>query len=104
MSIDLAWRYTTGDPTVRIVVTDSGIKWDSDDIIESAYLSTAELANHKPQHADGSACGGEGEAAGFDCNGDGQLTVSDYAETPAICGGGLESHTRLVKEFVHQYS
>src|SRR5262245_33165638 len=84
MSIDLAWRLTIGDPQVRIVVTDSGIKWDSDDIIEKAYLSTGELMNHKPTQADGSACGGTGELAGFDCNGDGVLSVSDYKDTAAL--------------------
>ena len=46
MSIDLAWRYTIGDPQIRIVVTDSGIKWDEDDIIEKASLSAGELVNH----------------------------------------------------------
>lgn len=94
MSIDLAWRYTTGDTRVRIVVTDSGIKWDDDDIIEKAYLSTGELVNHKPAHADGTACAGEGELAGFDCNGDGVLSVSDYAETPALQPEAANGHPK----------
>src|SRR5262245_2367736 len=29
MSIDLAWRYTIGDPSIVLAVTDSGIEWDS---------------------------------------------------------------------------
>ncbi len=94
MSIDLAWRYTIGDPQIRIVVTDSGIKWDEDDIIEKAYLSAGELVNHKPLHADGSACGGDAELAGFDCNGDGVLSVSDYAETPGLMPDASDGHPK----------
>ena len=39
MSIDLAWRRTIGDPDVRIVVTDSGIEWDSADLIDKVWLN-----------------------------------------------------------------
>lgn len=94
MSIDLAWRYTIGDPSVKIVVTDSGIKWDDYDLVDSAYLSAAELANHKPTMADGTACGGEGELAGFDCNGDGMLSVSDYKDTPALQPEASDGHPK----------
>src|SRR5512132_2216044 len=44
MSVDMAWRLTIGDPSVKIVVTDSGIKWDEDDLIEKAFLNDKELA------------------------------------------------------------
>lgn len=80
MSIDLAFRYTQGDPRVVIAVLDSGINWEHADLIEAAYLNIGELQNHKPLDKDGNPCGGEGELAGFDCNGDGQLTVADYAD------------------------
>src|SRR6185369_5128917 len=92
MSVDLAWRLTIGDPTVKIVVTDSGIKWDEDDLIEKVWLNDKELVNHKPLHADGTACGGTGDLAGFDCNGDGLLTVSDYAETPGLTPAASPGH------------
>lgn len=94
MSIDLAWRYTTGDPSVKIVITDSGIKWDSYDLVESAYLHAAELVNHKPTLADGTACGGEGELAGFDCNADGMLSVSDYKDTPGLQPEASDGHPK----------
>ena len=94
MSIDLAWRYTIGDDSVRILVTDSGIEWDSHDLLDSAYLSAAELANHKPTMADGTACGGEGALAGFDCNGDGVLSVSDYKDTPALTPEASDGHPK----------
>jgi MYXO-CTERM domain-containing protein len=92
MSIDMAWRYTIGDPSVRIVVTDSGIEWDSDEIIEKAWLNAKELASHKPLHADGSACAGDGDLAGFDCNGDGVLSVSDYKDTPGLQPPASDGH------------
>jgi MYXO-CTERM domain-containing protein len=92
MSIDLAWRLTTGDPQVVIAVTDSGIKWDDDDLIDKAWLNHKELVNHKPTHADGSACGGTGELAGFDCNGDGILTVSDYKDTVTLTPAASAGH------------
>jgi MYXO-CTERM domain-containing protein len=92
MSVDLAWRLTIGDPSVVIAITDSGIKWDEDDLIEKVWLNYKELANHKPLHADGTACGGTGELLGFDCNGDGVLTVSDYKDTPTLTPAASMGH------------
>ena len=92
MSVDLAWRLTIGDPSVVIAVTDSGIKWDEDDLIEKVWLNDKELVNHKPLHSDGSACGGTGALAGFDCNGDGLLTVSDYKDTPTLTPAASMGH------------
>lgn len=92
MSIDMAWRLTIGDPSVRIVVTDSGIEWDSAELVDKAWLNAKELATHKPLNADGTACGGEGELAGFDCNGDGVLSVSDYKDTPGLQPPASEGH------------
>jgi MYXO-CTERM domain-containing protein len=94
MSVDMAWRMTIGDPSVKIVITDSGIKWDEADLIEKAFLNDKELANHKPTHADGTACGGEGPLAGFDCNSDGVLSVSDYADTPALTPEASMGHPK----------
>lgn len=87
MSIDLAWRLSIGDPRVVIAVTDSGIEWEKPDLVEKALINHHELGAHKPLHADQSVCGGDGELAGFDCNGDGLLTVSDYAEFLALPAG-----------------
>jgi hypothetical protein len=84
MSIDLAWRYSIGDDSVRIAIMDSGIRWEETDLIEKVWLNAAELATHMPRHADSSPCGDAGTLVGFDCNGDGVLTVSDYAETPTL--------------------
>ncbi|MBI4700093.1 MAG: VCBS repeat-containing protein [Deltaproteobacteria bacterium] len=92
MSIDMAWRFSQGEDEVRIGVTDSGIKWHEYDLIERAFLNRGELAQHRPLRADASACGGEGDLAGFDCNGDGILTASDYAETPGLQPPASEGH------------
>ena len=94
MSIDLAWRLTTGDPRVRLAITDSGIEWDSDDLLEQVWINHGELANHKPLHADGTLCGGDGALAGFDCNGDGDLTVSDYRDTPSLQPEATDGHPK----------
>lgn len=94
MSIDAAWRYTIGDDRVVLAITDSGIKWDEDDIIEKAWLNMKELAAHKPLQSDGSACGGTGELDGFDCNGDGVLTVSDYKDTPTLTPDADAGHPK----------
>lgn len=105
MSIDLAWRYTQGDPRVIIAVTDSGIKWDEDDVIEAAFINHRELLAHKPNIA-GVACGDlnpeyypdtpASDLIGFDCDavGDsaGILTVNDYAQTAELLPLASEGH------------
>ncbi len=102
MSIDMAWRFTTGDPRVVITVTDSGVKWDEADIIEAAFINHRELANHRPTLADGSPCGDldplvyplddSTALAGFDCNGDGIISVGDYKDTPTLIPAASEGH------------
>ncbi len=84
MSIDLAWALTIGDDSVHIAITDSGIEWENNDLIDKVWLNAKELQNHKPLHADGTACGGAGVLAGYDCNGDGIFSVSDYAVSPNL--------------------
>ena len=84
MHIDVGWTYTVGRPDVKIAIIDCGIKWDETDLADKAYLNAAELAKHKPQNADGSACGGAGMLAGYDCNGDGVFSVSDYVSDPRV--------------------
>lgn len=84
MSIDLAWRISTGDPRVIIAVTDTGVLWDEPDLRDKFLLNRRELFAHKPLHADQSPCGGAGELAGFDCDGDGTFTIRDYAECTTI--------------------
>jgi Subtilase family/FG-GAP-like repeat len=84
MSIDKAWETSIGEPSVVIAIIDSGIEWDEPDLINKAWLNAKELESDKPENADGSACGGTGALAGYDCNGDGVFTVADYANDPRI--------------------
>src|SRR6185437_6499997 len=92
MSIDLAWRHTIGDDSVHIAVTDSGIEWDDADLVDKVWLNPKELQNHKPTQADGSACGGTGELAVYDCNGDGVFSVSDYASSTNLSPPASAGH------------
>src|ERR1019366_4742344 len=85
MSVDKAWTYTIGDPKVLIAVLDSGIEWEQPDLVNKAYLNAGELTGaHKPQTALGAACGGTGDLAGYDCDGDGVFSVADYRDDPRI--------------------
>jgi MYXO-CTERM domain-containing protein len=83
MSVDVAWTYTIGDPSVKIAVIDSGIKWDERELVHKAALNEKELANAKPLTAAGAACGGTGALAGYDCNGDGVFDLYDYEVSAA---------------------
>jgi hypothetical protein len=80
MSVDAAWkRFTTGTPDTLVSYTEGGINWRLDnarDFVDRTFLNTRELP--LPQRAGGSAC------ASFDCNGDGRVSVSDYADDPRI--------------------
>ncbi len=87
MSIDRAWTLTVGKPQVRIAVIDSGIEWDNPDLVNKGYLNAAELKGDKqPKKAGGVACGGDGDLAGYDCNGDGVFSVADYADDDRMTG------------------
>jgi hypothetical protein len=85
MSVDKAWAYTIGDPHVLIATLDSGIEWEQPDLVNKAYLNKGELqGTHKPQTSAGAACGGTGDLAGYDCDGDGVFTIADYIADPRI--------------------
>jgi len=85
MSIDKAWTYTIGRDDVHIAVIDSGIHWENADLLERVALNAVELKGTKrPQTKDGTECGGAGDLAGYDCNGDGIFTVGDYRDDPRI--------------------
>ena len=85
MSIDKAWTYTIGRDDVRIAVIDSGIEWEQKDLVNKVALNAVELKGDKrPRTALGAECGGTGDVAGYDCNGDGVFDVSDYRDDPRI--------------------
>jgi hypothetical protein len=76
MHSDEAWTRTTGDRRVIIAVLDSGIKWDSDDLVNKFYLNKGELP--VPQDA----CHGPNFKASdpYDSNGDGIFNMADWAK------------------------
>ena len=81
MSVDRAWTMSTGRSDVVIAVVDSGIAWESPDLLKKAYLSSLELGGKKMPMGPSGPCPGLG---GYDCDGDGVFTVSDYAGDPRI--------------------
>lgn len=71
MHVDRAWQLFTGDPTTKIAVLDSGIIWNAPDLRDRFALNTGELPI--PNGADG-----------FDANGDGRVTASDWLADPQL--------------------
>jgi hypothetical protein len=67
--IDRAWARTTGDPRVLIAVTDSGIEWNDDEVVNRLFLNARELP--------APACAGNPPGR-YDANGDGRFNVQDY--------------------------
>ncbi|MBX3228267.1 MAG: VCBS repeat-containing protein [Labilithrix sp.] len=85
MDVEGAWNTTLGRPEIAIAIASSGVQWDEQDLVDQAALNAGELTGDaRPQRGDGSACGGGGRLAGYDCNGDGVFTVADYAEDPRM--------------------
>ncbi len=71
IGVDKAWQLHTGTPESLIAVLDSGINWDTSDLIDRHYLNRAELPLP------------EGSLV-YDSNGDGRFSVSDYARDPRV--------------------
>ncbi|MBK9069861.1 MAG: VCBS repeat-containing protein [Myxococcales bacterium] len=82
MHVDRAWQITLGEPSVVIAVLDSGIRWNTDDLITRVALSRGELP--LPEEACGSGLPGDPH----DITGDGALTILDYTtwrqDTPPL--------------------
>jgi len=92
------WQVTTGRPDVVIAVLDSGIRWSEADVVRKVALRTAEL----PLPALASPpvpCRG----AGHDCDGDGVVSVDDFAgitcqglDGPTVVAPGLGGDPALL--------
>ncbi|HEX8074930.1 MAG TPA: FG-GAP-like repeat-containing protein [Thermoleophilaceae bacterium] len=76
VSADRAWKYTTGDPRVKIAIVDTGAKWENPQLRLRLALNKGEL--RKPRHADATDC------ADYDCDGNGAFNVDDYAQDPGV--------------------
>jgi len=87
MSVDEAWKTTTGRPDVLVAILDSGIVYDAD-TARKAALNAGELP--LPQ---GSLV--------YDANGDGVFNVQDYAGDPNVVddGNGILDPRDLILSF-----
>ena len=87
LSVDSAWRTTTGSPEVVLAVLDDGVDIANPDLLEAIYLNLGELRQQPPTHADGSPCAPLSPTDPLsplvDCSEppDGAFTISDYRET-----------------------
>jgi hypothetical protein len=81
-----AWRLSTGRPDVVVAVLDSGIRWHEAEVARKVALNPGEL----PVPA---GC------ASRDCNGDGFLSVDDYAGIPDGNGNGILDGQDLIRAF-----
>ncbi|MBA2282009.1 MAG: S8 family serine peptidase, partial [Acidimicrobiia bacterium] len=68
---DQAWKVTTGRADATVAVTDTGIRWENADIATKVRLNEGELP--LPMGA-----------STHDVNGDGAVTVADYAGDPRV--------------------
>ncbi len=75
-----AWKLDRGRPDVVVAVLDTGIKWDRNGLRTQVHLNRGELP--VPKKAGGSDC------ASYDCNGDGEFNVTDYANDPRVSLNG----------------
>lgn len=93
MGIDVAWSFTVGDPRVKIAEIDTGILWDRKSLRKRFAINDKELQKAKPLDAAGAACGGTGDLAGLDCDGNGVFDMADYDVSPTHkVAGGKDLH------------
>jgi hypothetical protein len=87
MSVDEAWKTTTGRPDVLVAILDSGIVYSAD-TANKAALNAGELP--LPQGS-----------LGYDANGDGVFNVADYAGDPRVVddGNGILDPRDLILSF-----
>ena len=76
VAADRAWKYTTGDPTVRVAILDTGIRWNNGGLRKKIALNAGELPT--PQLASGINCPAD------DCDLNGAFDVDDYALDPRV--------------------
>jgi MYXO-CTERM domain-containing protein len=92
ISVDRAWQKTIGDRRILITVLDSGIRWNSPDLVNKFYLNAGELP--VPQGC-GTAPAGHDP---HDVNGDGVFNVQDYT---TATGHDLPDAAKICDSRVH---
>lgn len=90
-----AWQVTTGRPDTVIAVLDSGIEWDTPNLVDKVELNRGELPppckGNDPAACDNTYGARHGV---YDTNGDHVFSVSDYDGDPRIAAAVPESKTR----------
>ena len=76
IAANVAWETTTGRWDVLLAVTDSGVEWHHQDIVNKLHINVAELP--PPVCADGSA------SPEYDCDGNGLTNIQDWAHDSRI--------------------
>lgn len=80
ISADLAWQTEVGRPDVVVVVLDSGVNYDHQDLRNKIWLNCGELP--APNNAGATAAGSSPDclnaALVYDLNGDGIVNIEDY--------------------------
>jgi subtilisin family serine protease len=71
VSADRAWKFSAGDPRVKVAILDTGIRWENQELVDRIALNRGELP--LPQ-----GC------TVYDCNGDGAFNVEDYAHDSRV--------------------
>jgi hypothetical protein len=100
MSVDTAWRLSTGRSDVVIAVHDSGIRWSDPgalaDLRAKFHLNAGELP------PPGGPCAPPPGGDPRDCNGDGVFNMPDYDGDPAVTdlnGNGVKDPEDLILAF-----
>ncbi len=76
ISVDRAWRTSTGRWDAIVAVGDSGLYWDESDMVNKIHVNTGELP--MPQDSKGDTRGT------YDLDGNGLVNVADWAEDPRV--------------------
>ncbi|MGI8804190.1 MAG: S8 family serine peptidase, partial [Thermoleophilaceae bacterium] len=97
---DTAWKYSTGSPETVIAILDTGIEWQTEELVEKVALNTGELplpGTGRDTPLLGAKECNEFDGTGYDANGDGAVNVTDYACDPdvEIDAGDTESDELL---------
>ena len=104
-----AWKLERGRPDVVIAILDTGIRWDNLGLRRQVHLNTGELPyplTTGPAVEGGLDCG-KYHAGVFDADGDGVLTVDDYACDPrvslAYAGRSGPAHLITGQDLIHAF-
>jgi hypothetical protein len=96
-----AWKLERGSPETVVAILDTGIKWDRESLRTQIHLNTGELPTPESK---GATCAGSG-LGGYDCNDDGAVTVTDWADAGVSPTAGPHGSSQLdAEDLIATYS